>query len=204
MSHRTQIREAVKQQLISHSTMAGSSVFSSRVKPVKEFPAIIVYLGEAKRYVDQEHDMSLFQRRISLIIEGAVFGPEDTIEGDLEQLAGQIEMAIEADRTLGNLVIETRWQSTDVDIIANAQQYVAGVRVEYEVQIYTNEYQPDGLGLGPDMPIPTQVWAGPDVVLGGYEAMLSDPSPKTDAEDFVTVPSGNVDVGPAWGGEYKP
>ncbi len=202
-THRTDIREAVKAQLLAQ--IAGINVFTSRAKPVRpeHFPAALVYLGESKRG-RAEHDGSLFQRTIMLVIEGALSDTEDAIEIAAENFAEAIEMAIEADRTIGNRVIETRWQSTDIDVGMAGAAPLGAIRVEYDVEVYTNEYVPAGLGYTDPMPPPSEVWIGAAPAPDAYAHILGDETPLTDRERFVVAPDENTDTVPPYGGEYTP
>lgn len=189
-NYRTDIREAVKTQLIGR-TIAASNVFTSRAKPItpETMPAVLVYLGEARRN-EQELDMSLFRRHVALVIEGALTSSPEAIELDLENFADQLEKAIEFDRTLGNLVIDTRWQSTEPDIVSSGRVLVGAVRVEYEVQVYTNERIFPGMGIGTTDFLPTTVEVvepkAPTPYGNDYvKPALSHPDP---IPDFLTAP----------------
>lgn len=204
MSHRTDIREGVKAQLTGR-TPAGATVLTSRSKPVSpaDFPALLVYLGEAKRG-RAEHDGSLFQRNIMLVIEGALVATDEAIETAAEDFAEAIEQAIEHDRTIGGLVIETRWQSTDIDIVVGSAQPIAAVRVEYDIEVYTNEYVPAGLGYTDPTPPPAEVLVGPTPTSAEYAHILGAPDPIIDRDQFVVAPDENTDSLPSYGGEYQP
>jgi len=170
-THRNDITAAVQAQLAAANItvdgvqLTADRIYRSRAKPVTPdmMPALMVYMGEERRD-PQEHDGSLFHRRIVLVVEGAITAPADVIDAMANELAKAIENAIEADRTLGNLVIETRWQTTDADAIASGRGVVAAVRIEYDCEVYTDEYIPKGLGLTPDPWQATEVKSDPHIV----------------------------------------
>ena len=139
-NHRTAIREQAR-TMLAGATLAGAKVFTNRARPItpNDMPALLIYTGASRRG-DRERDGSMVHRRLELVVEGAVAatGRGEELEAQLEQLAEQVETALAADPTLGGLVLDARWQSTDPDIVGDGRQLVGAVRVEFELELHTH------------------------------------------------------------------
>lgn len=203
-SHRTAIREKVK-EILTGKTIAGSAIFTSRAKPLGEedMPCLLIYTGADKRgRLTEEHDMSLVYRQVELVVECAIANARDLdLEAVMEQAADNIETAIAADETLGNLVIECYWQSTDIDIVADGRKLVGAVRVEFSAELYSRHdadmswWTEDGPTETPSQPPTIIEPAEPDSLPRDYIVKPVKPDhPAPEYEDdkpWLTDPDGN-------------
>ena len=114
MHYRETIREAVKQLLIDAGTLAGANVYTSRGRAVldvlrKRENALIVYTSQEKS--KREPDGYRYKRELVLTIE-LVVGGGDSVDQLLDDLAEQVEVAINSDPTLGVVL------ATDLELLA--------------------------------------------------------------------------------------
>ena len=139
-SHRTVIRDYL-QTLLTGKTIAGDNVHTNRAKPLGEedMPCLLIYTGIDRRGREtREHDMSMVYRKLEIVVECAIANARDfDLEAAMEQAAEDIQGALAADETLGQHVIECRWESTDIDIVAEGRKVFGAVRVEFEADLYT-------------------------------------------------------------------
>lgn len=203
-SHRTAIREKVK-EILTGKTIAGSTIFTSRAKPLGEedMPCLLIYTGADKRgRLTEEHDMSLVYRQVELVVECAIANARDLdLEAVMEQAADDIETAIAADETLGNLAIECYWQSTDIDIVADGRKLVGAVRVEFSAELYSRHdadmswWEGDGLTETPNLPPtivePESPSLPPSIYVNDPET-AKRPAPPITTDPSLTDPDGNL------------
>jgi hypothetical protein len=159
-SYRTQIKQAIQTQLTGQ-TIAGSNVLTKldrKLNPEHDLPAIIVYTMAARRG-SQDYGNSLIPRTLTIAIEAAVSSNSNDALTAAEDFADQIESAIEADPTLGNLVTDTRWRQSISDVSSAGSTVMGVCIVEYDVDVMTN-LKPEGFYANPEIPLeelPTKV-----------------------------------------------
>lgn len=144
MTHvRTQIRDNVATQVTGLAT-TGSNVFKTRLYPITatKLPAILVYANsETNQAVAMKHPR-LSDRELSLSIEG-VAKATTSIEDTLDQIALEVEEAIYGDLTLGGIAKNVVLSSTDIEISADGDQPVGGIRLVYLVKYLVREDDPE-------------------------------------------------------------
>lgn len=180
MSYRTIIGNAMKDRLLGN-TSAGVRVFTSLDRPLSpdDLPAVIIYTMASKRGKDH-YGNALINRIVTLNIEAAITSTPEGALAAAEQLADQIEGAIEADPSLGSVVVDTMWQQTLTDVSAHGAVTLGVVLLEYEVEYLTaRNLEPL---LGADQPIPTQVFIDATTTAQAYVDPLMAASTGTDGQ----------------------
>ena len=203
-SHRTVIRDYL-QTLLTGKTIAGDNVHTNRAKPLGEedMPCLLIYTGIDRRGREtREHDMSMVYRKLEIVVECAIANARDfDLEAAMEQAAEDIQGALAADETLGQHVIECRWESTDIDIVAEGRKVFGAVRVEFEADLYTRHdadmdwWTEDGPTETPSQPPTIIEPAEPDSLPRDYIVKPVKPDhPAPEYEDdkpWLTDPDGN-------------
>ena len=127
---RAQIRDQVRLQLTGLAT-TGARVFAGRVEPlaVSECPGLNVRVSEETA---REDLMTLFEsggpREVQIVVEGyAAAGGEDA----LDQIALEVETALEADPTIGGLVDQLTYQGALLRRVPEGEYDHAAVTLTY-------------------------------------------------------------------------
>jgi len=160
MHYRQRIRDAVAQRLLDAATLAGANVFTSRARPVLEIlqkreAVLSVYTADESS--TRQPDGRLMDRTLTVSIEGMAGGGDD-LDDYLDDLASQVEAAIEADPTLGNLLSDDMvLDATTSEITARGNQQVGAFRMDYSCRYLTERATPSDDALWPERPLPTQV-----------------------------------------------
>jgi hypothetical protein len=140
MAHpRALIRQAVVALLIAADTAAEARVEATREIPRRrgDGPALGVYTPEESvassetRTAPREHTRSL-----TLVIEGIVSGASG-VDDALDDLAQEVEDALDADDTLGGTAAESSLVSTDLEVMEDSGRTVGLIRLTYTVVYYT-------------------------------------------------------------------
>lgn len=153
MSHpRSIIRNSITNRLKSkiddaYLTDAEDRVFSSRTKPLFDqfLPAILVYARDENVSSEGIDGNAALKRELELAIEAVLLGGEQ-IDQDLDDIANQIESALDgfviADR--GNDLL--RLKSTEIDSSVEGSKIYGAVRLTYLVTYLTAIKQDDAEG----------------------------------------------------------
>lgn len=143
MHQRQKIREAVVAALRG-ATDAADRVHASRFVPWRraELPAISVYtLGED---VDPESAQTApreLARDLELVIQGIVQVGDD-VDCRLDDLALQIERAMDADPTFGGVASDSLLTSTEIDFSEEGSRTVGHLGLFYTIAYYTYPADP--------------------------------------------------------------
>ncbi|NDV20827.1 hypothetical protein GO013_15560 [Pseudodesulfovibrio sp. JC047] len=142
MAHvRTQVRDALKDRLSGLPTTSGN-VFKSRGYPItsEKFPALLIYNGpEASEPVDFDDAKD---REFDVIVEAGAFAPEDQVDDMLDQIAVEVENAIEADQTLGGLAKSTTLTGSEPDVSIDGEMPFGVLALTFTVN-YMTEADPE-------------------------------------------------------------
>jgi len=144
MSHvRKQIRDALATQLTGLAT-TGSRVFKTRLYPIGEakLPAILIYANSESASMLSIGQPRLNQRTLDLSVE-CVAKATSSIEDTLDQMALEVEEAIYTDVTLGGLTKDVVLSTTEIEISAEGDQPVGGIRLNYLATYAVREDNPD-------------------------------------------------------------
>ena len=149
MSHKRQIiRDAIINQL-KDNTDAGSNVYDNRAKPLFDqfLPAILVYSKQENILEDQYNidGYAPLKRDLEIAIEAVIIA-SDEFDQKLDDIASQIESALDG------FEIETRkadlikLKSTEIDYSIESSKIYGAVRLTYSVIYRTSVKQPDNSG----------------------------------------------------------
>lgn len=124
MTHpRQAIRDAAVAALIAAGTAAGSNVFSSRTEALgNRVPALVVRTtGDAKHDAgggegDGTIDLgtNAIERAVTLVIEATATASSDADDA-LDALAREVELAMQADITLGGAALFLYYEDTEIE-----------------------------------------------------------------------------------------
>ena len=143
MSHaRTQIRQAVV-DILKDNTIAGSSVFASRVYALNEpkLPAILVYTTP-ENVVEQSISYPRTQHRELVVTIEIYIKGSSSIDDAIDALALEIEQLIAADPTLGIGAKDTTLDTTDIKHSDEGEKPIAIATLNYAVSYTVKEHQP--------------------------------------------------------------
>jgi len=197
MHYRQRIRDAIAERLAAAETLAGPNVFTSRARPILEIlqkreAVLSVYTADESS--QRTKDGRLLDRTVVASIEAAAGGGDD-LDDVLDRLAEQVEAAIDADPTLGNLLSDDmELTATTSEITARGNQQVGAFRMDFECRYLTPRItEPAGV-------LPTQVFVnsfpGPDA----YRQTLERPDSRAPESVQSACDDGSCDV-PAWSGD---
>ena len=179
MAHQRKIiREAVAAQLVG-KTGAAARVFETRLVPYRrlELPALAVYTkSESVDPASADTSPRELRRNLQLVVEGAVKLGED-VDDALDQLALEVERAMDADRYFGGAAGESVLTSTDTGISEEGDRPIGILILTYAVT-----YRTDSPAAADLEPLPDFTTADVKTDLSGTTA------PGNQAEDRIAVP----------------
>lgn len=203
MAHyRQTIRDAVAAALTGN-TGAGANVFTSRARPILEIlqrkeQVLSVYTADESS--ERNGDGYQLARRLTVSIEGMAGGGDD-LDDVLDDLAAEVEAAIDADPMLGNVLSEELvLVGTTSEITARGNQQVGAFKLDFECAYLTERQVPNYLpgDLPGDTitvpPVPTVVTTSTEPSAIGYvepltPAVLTDtPIPAPAPDDGEALP----------------
>jgi hypothetical protein len=194
MSYRSDIADAIKDQLSGQTDAADSSIFTSLDRPLgrDDLPAIVIYTMTSRRG-ENSNGEAFIPRVVTVAIEAAVEGSATTAHSAAEELADAIEAAMDADRSLGQTVKHCEWQETVTDVSAEGEVTLGVVLLQYEVTIDTMQ-QPDSafefLDEGfEDAPIPTEVYTTGTPVADAYSNGITSDIAATISQPIAEQPT---------------
>lgn len=172
MHYRQQIRDAVAALLLEAETAAGVNVFTSRARPVLEIlqkREAVLSVYTADETSERSPDGYLLARTLTVSIEGMAGGGDD-LDDALDDMAAEVEAAIDADLTLGGLLSdEMVLTATTSEITARGNQQVGAFRMDFECR-----YETQRLSEGPAGVLPTEVNINSTPTPRGYVEPLDD------------------------------
>lgn len=143
MAHcRTQIRNAIKALLLPLPALGGR-VFTSRFSNLQlaEVPAVVIYGGEENVLPADIHD-TLLERdyNVNVSIKASSVSNIDTL---LDDLAEDVELAIDANLTLDGKVQSIVLTGSNIQIDEDAEVPVGEALLQYQVKYFTQVGAPD-------------------------------------------------------------
>jgi phage tail sheath gpL-like len=143
MAHpRKSIRQAVAAQLTG-KTAAATRVFKARVVPFKqsELPAVAVYTPDEEVETTRSTAPRELERVLQLVVEGVTeSGSPADVDDTADDLALEIEAAIDADPTLGGTASDVVLARTESDVFSESGKNHGVVRLTFTV--YYETYAP--------------------------------------------------------------
>ena len=140
MSHvRQQIRDEIVTTLTGLTT-TGSNIFRSRIFPLEEtnLPALCIYTKSETSEYDTIGLPRSVNRVLDVAVEAYVKGVSN-YDNTLDTIAVQMEEAIAADITLGNLAKDAQITAFEADFAGDGEQPVAVGRFTVTVEYRTVE-----------------------------------------------------------------
>ena len=134
---RKQIRDAVVAQLMG-ATSAGDRVQSTRMMPVRrmQLPFISVYADSES--VEKSNEAPREHRRVvTLAIEGWVAASEGNVDDALDELALEIEEALDQNSLLDGSASDMVLSGSEFGIKLDGDRAMGAVRIEYDVTYFT-------------------------------------------------------------------
>lgn len=143
MAHcRTQIRNALKALLLPLPALGGR-IFTSRFSNLQlaEVPAVVIYGGEENVLSADIHD-TLLERdyNVNVSIKASSVSNIDTL---LDDLAEDVELAIDANLTLDGKVQSIVLTGSNIQIDEDAEVPVGEALLQYQVKYFTQVGAPD-------------------------------------------------------------
>lgn len=159
MAHqRKLIRKKFKDVLTAANTAAGVRVYASRTvawRP-RDLPAIAVYtMSESVDPESANTSPRYLQRNVQIAVEAAVMGgtgdnqPVGTtdIDDKMDDLAEEIERAINADETLGGLLGDCILTQTDVEMYEENEKHIGVIRLTWSGRYEEQTPKPEDVEL---------------------------------------------------------
>lgn len=140
---RKQIRAAAATTLTGLTTTS-TRVFTERARAMQaaDLPGLRIYCDDESIEVASMGTGRYRKRTMSLVVEGIASGntaPENTCD----QIAKEVEIALDANNGLGGLVKWIEPRRINTDISKDADTLIAVVRMEFEVLYYAQMGAPD-------------------------------------------------------------
>lgn len=138
MAHpRTEIRQAVV-TLLTGATVAGARVYDTRVIPHKrtELPAIAVYTASEAVELSQEAPRRR-RRVVALTIEAAVVTTATSAERQLDDLALEIEAALDLDETFTGTADDSLLESTETEVMEDGDRLIGLLTMSFRATKHT-------------------------------------------------------------------
>lgn len=143
MAHcRTQIRNAIKALLLPLPALGGR-VFTSRFSNLQlaEVPCVVIYGGEENVASADIHD-TLLERDLNINVSIKASSVSD-IDTFLDDLAEDVELAIDANLTLDGKVQSIILTGSNIQIEEDAEVPVGEALLQYQVKYFTQVGAPD-------------------------------------------------------------
>jgi hypothetical protein len=141
------IRHAVVDLLTKAGTSAGTRVQATRLDPHKksELPAISVYtMREPVAPASAEHEPRELTREVEVEISGWVAHSDAyPVDDAMDDLAEQIEAAMDGDRFIGGAAAESILESTELAIQGEGAPLIGIVTLTYTVTYRTSPAAPE-------------------------------------------------------------
>jgi len=134
---RQQIREKIG-TILTGLTTTGSNVFQSRVYPQEEskLPCLLIYTLSDSVDVSSFGNGRILERELTVMIEALAMGTTN-LDDTLDTIAKEIEVAMSADLSLGNLVIDSKLLDTKIQYDRESSQKVGFMTMTY-IALYRN------------------------------------------------------------------
>lgn len=137
LHQRKTIRDAVVAALVAADTAAGARCYPTRVVPWKRLtlPAISVY-GLSESSDDKQSAPRELTRTMQLAVEAAVKGAN--IDDALDALALEIERAMHADPSFGDVCSDCVLTGTELEAAVDGDEPVGFLRLTYRTTYFTD------------------------------------------------------------------
>jgi len=140
MAHvRKQIRDNVVTALTGLTT-TGANVYRTRVYPLAsgKLPGLAIYTSSETSSFETVTRPRTRMRVLDLMVEGYASGTTN-LDNTLDQIALEVEEALETDPTRGGLAKDTQLTLTETELIGEGEKVAAVVKMTFEIQYMTLE-----------------------------------------------------------------
>lgn len=179
MAHQRQVIRAAVLALLLNATAAEARVHATRVLPYQAsqvLPVIAIYTPDEDVDDDSWSTAPLeLTRNLSLIIEGWV-SPGENADNAMDDLAKEIEDAMDSDLYLGGAIAKRKLVKTETEVLEESDRQLGWFAMTYEVTYRTLAPEPPADGEMDDFNT-----AGTAYNQGGEQA------PADEASDEITV-----------------
>lgn len=141
MTHpRQTIKEAIAQRLKDVKTKAGLHIFIGRAKPLfdSDLPAILIYAND-ENITTERWDTDGFgelKRELTIFIEAVDYGKDD-LDNKLDELALEIENALDGWHIPNRQSAILRFKATESDLMIEGRTIYGAIRLSYDLTYRT-------------------------------------------------------------------
>lgn len=140
MAHvRKQIRDNVV-TAVTGLTTTGANVYRTRIYPLAsgKLPGLAVYTSSETSTYETLTRPRTRSRVLELMVEGYVAGTTN-LDNTLDQIAVEVEEALETDTTRGNLAKDTELTGTETELIGEGEKVAGVIRLTFQITYMTRE-----------------------------------------------------------------
>lgn len=133
MHKREQIKDAVITAVTGLAT-TGTNVFKSRVysNGDKHLPGLMVYFEEEESEPGSTGATRSLDRILNLVVEGQVKSGED-VDEIMDDIAEEVEAAMDADRYLGGLALESYLAATQFGFSGEGRRRAGSIKLVFKI-----------------------------------------------------------------------
>lgn len=143
MSHvRQQIRIAIEARLTGLAT-TGARVHLSRIYTVADVPALLIYASDEESELDTSGRPAKLRRFLDIQIQGLAGTADSSLDDTLDEIAKEVEVAVNSDTTFGGQVQRARLTQTEFSLVGDGEKQFGSVRLNYRMQYRTAENDPE-------------------------------------------------------------
>lgn len=140
MAHvRKQIRDNVV-TAVTGLTTTGANVYRTRIYPLAsgKLPGLAVYTSSETSVYETLTRPRTRSRTLELMVEGYASGTTN-LDNTLDQIAVEVEEALETDPTRGGLAKDTQLTSTEVELVGEGESVAGVIKMTFEILYFTLE-----------------------------------------------------------------
>lgn len=140
MAHvRKQIRDNVVTTLTGLTT-TGANVYRTRIYPLAsgKLPGIAVYTSSETSLYETLNRPRTRSRTLELMVEGYASGTVN-LDNTLDQIAVEVEEAMETDPTRNGLAKDTQLTSTEIELVGEGESVAGVIKMTFEILYFTLE-----------------------------------------------------------------
>jgi hypothetical protein len=140
MAHvRKQIRDNVVTTLTGLTTTT-TNVYRTRIYPLAsgKLPGLAIYTNSEISSYETLTIPRTRSRTLELMVEGYVSGTTN-LDNTLDQIAVEVEEAMETDPTRNGLAKDTQLTATEVELVGEGEKVAGVIRMTFEIMYFTRE-----------------------------------------------------------------
>ena len=140
MAHvRKQIRDNVVTTLTGLTT-TGTNVYRTRIYPLAsgKLPGLAIYTSSETSSNETVTIPRTKSRVVEMVVEGYVSGTTN-LDNTLDQIAVEVEEALETDPTRGGLAKDTELTGTETELVGEGEKVAGVIRLTFQITYMTRE-----------------------------------------------------------------